>query len=528
MSHKQTMNSSASLASRAMLAVFLMAGFYCLALGISALLLYIPYAEWTYAGRLHIKLALVCIVGAGVILWSILPRLDRFVAPGPQLTPDNHPRLFSELQTIARAVQQEMPAEVYLVHNVNAWVMQRGGFMGWQSRRVMGLGLPLMRIVTVSQLRAILAHEFGHYHAGDTKLGPWIYKTRNAIVRTVQTLAGERGQGSLLQLPFVWYGKLFLRITHAVSRRQEFVADELAARTVGSAPLIAGLRAVHALGQAFDPFWANVMAPVLNAGYRPPMVEGFQQFVQAKNIADALSKSLEEELNRGKADPYDTHPSLKDRIAAVHKWPAGATQPDDPMALSLLEDVPDLETQLLAVLAGAETVAKLETLEWDDVGAKVYLPPWTKLVQANADRLSAITPASLIDLAAQIDQTARKFVTANGDEPPETHYRMLASSVIGSALMLALLSRGWKLCATPGSPVSVHKGSEVIQPFAILESLASGSLAPDQWRQQCSAGGITAVDFGRLAGARNQPPIISECVNADHSVSASGRDQNVT
>jgi Zn-dependent protease with chaperone function len=91
-----------------------------------------------------------------------------------------------------------MPAEVYLVPDVNAWVMQRGGLMDFGSRRVMGLGLPLMRILTCSQLRAMLAHEFGHYHGGDTKIGPWIYKTRGAIVRTVNSL----GSGSWLQKPF--------------------------------------------------------------------------------------------------------------------------------------------------------------------------------------------------------------------------------------------------------------------------------------------------------------------------------------
>jgi Zn-dependent protease with chaperone function len=65
---------------------------------------------------------------------------------------------------------------------VNAWVMQRGGIMGFGSRRVMGLGLPLMRILTCAQFSAVLAHEFGHYHGGDTKIGPWIYKTRGGTL----------------------------------------------------------------------------------------------------------------------------------------------------------------------------------------------------------------------------------------------------------------------------------------------------------------------------------------------------------
>jgi len=55
-----------------------------------------------------------------------------------------------------------MPKEVYLIADVNASVAQRGGILGVGSRRVVGLGLPLTRILSVAQLRAVLAHEFGH------------------------------------------------------------------------------------------------------------------------------------------------------------------------------------------------------------------------------------------------------------------------------------------------------------------------------------------------------------------------------
>src|SRR5882672_7506745 len=192
------MTSSPSIARRAVLAIVLMVGFYLLALAIVCGLLFIPYAEIMYANRLHFKLAAVCIIGALAILWSVLPRFDKFEAPGPSLTRAQHPRLFDQLEGIAQSTGQVMPSEVYLVPDVNAWVSQRGGIMGFGSRRVMGLGLPLMRMLTCSRFRAVLAHEFGHYYGGDTRLGPWIYKTRNAIIRTVTSLSGKGGQGSLL------------------------------------------------------------------------------------------------------------------------------------------------------------------------------------------------------------------------------------------------------------------------------------------------------------------------------------------
>src|SRR5262249_22697633 len=151
-----------SLAARAALAVLLMIGFYALALGVIGALVWVPYAEVHYTNRIQARLTLFCLIGAFLIAKAIVPRRDRFQPPGPRLLPPPHPRLFAVLEGIARAAGQEMPAEVYLVGDVNAWVSQRGGVMGVGSRRVMGLGLPLLQAVRVSELRAIVAHEFGH------------------------------------------------------------------------------------------------------------------------------------------------------------------------------------------------------------------------------------------------------------------------------------------------------------------------------------------------------------------------------
>ena len=491
------MNSSPSLAGRAILAVALMVGFYILALAIAIGLLYIPYAEMTYAHRVHLKLAAACIIGALVILWSVLPRFDKFESPGPQLTREEHPRLFEELEGVARATQQAMPAEVYLVPNVNAWVAQRGGIMGFGSRRVMGLGLPLMRMLTRSQFRAVLAHEFGHYHGGDTKLGPWIYKTRGAIGRTLQSLRHL----SLLQIPFNAYGKVFLRITHAISRRQEFVADELAARCIGSRPLIHGLRTVHGVGPAFDAYWSNECAPVLNAGFRPPLTEGFRQFVQAGKVAEAIGRQVEEELQSGKVDPYDTHPPLKERIAAIEHLPAGETDLDDPVATTLLADVATLEQRMVATLAGPEAAGKLKPIDWTEVCTHVYLPQWTILAQANSSVLSGLKVESLPALATNMKSFGQRCRTFAGEAPDDEHAAGLGTAVIGAALALLLIQRGAQSDASPGVEISATLGQARVEPFSILRSIADGKLTTADWQRQCTELGISGAGLGNVAPA---------------------------
>jgi Zn-dependent protease with chaperone function len=364
-----------SLLGRALLALALMIGFYLLAVGITLGLLYVVYAEVRYAHRITPRLALACLAGAGAILWSVIPRRDHFQPPGPQLDPARQPRLFKELCSVAESVRQTMPAEVYLVPDVNAWVSSRGGVMGFGSRRVMGVGLPLLQVLSVAECRAVLAHEFGHYHGGATALAPWVYKTRVAIGRTLQSL-----QEGFLHLPFLWYGKLFLRVSHAVSRQQEYAADALAARVVGAGALVGGLKSVHRAAEAFQAYWRGEVAPVLSAGFRPPVAAGFAAFMNAEHISRETASSLAREMENQTESPYDTHPSLKDRIVALGgekiPEPGASAAP----AMSLLDDVDALERELLSTIFPDDAGRAFKNIRWSDTLADVYLPAWKSTV----------------------------------------------------------------------------------------------------------------------------------------------------
>ena len=89
-----------SLAQRAVVALALMVSFYLLALGIAGGLLWAAYADATYSERVHGRLILFCALGAGSVLWAIMPRLDRFEAPGPQVRKQEEPALFAIIEEI--------------------------------------------------------------------------------------------------------------------------------------------------------------------------------------------------------------------------------------------------------------------------------------------------------------------------------------------------------------------------------------------------------------------------------------------
>jgi hypothetical protein len=275
----------------------------------------------------------------------------------------------------------------------------------------------------------------------------------------------------------------------------------LAARTVGSKSLIDGLRAVHSLAPAFQAYWANECVPILRAGFRPPLVEGFEQFVQTGRVAETIHKQLEEELTAEKADPYDTHPALKERIAAAANLPAGEVSEEDPAASALLNDLPTLENQLLAALAGAETFAKLKPIQWNEVTVQVYLPQWLKLTKANAAGLSGLTPESLPTWAADLRAFGKRFCDLSGRKVADEEAEGLAGAVVGAALVVLLVNQGGKPDATPGKAVSVAMASTEIEPFMVMQSLATGKTTAHAWQRQCAELHLQGVDIGKAGTA---------------------------
>ncbi|MEO8285541.1 MAG: hypothetical protein ABI670_03785 [Chloroflexota bacterium] len=111
-----------SLAARAALALGLMLGFYLLAIAIALGLLLLVYAEWQVTGIINARIAIFSLLGTGALMWSIIPRREKFVAPGARLDEKAQPQLFQTIRGIAGSTGQEMPAEVYLIPDVNAWV----------------------------------------------------------------------------------------------------------------------------------------------------------------------------------------------------------------------------------------------------------------------------------------------------------------------------------------------------------------------------------------------------------------------
>jgi heat shock protein HtpX len=466
-----------------MLAVTLMVSFYLLALGVVSGLLWIAYID--AVGTRHPAVRLIASCVAGAALWAIMPRRDRFEPPGPRVTPQEQPDLFGLIHDVSMATSQAMPVEVYLLNDVNAFVAQRGGFMGIGARRIMGIGLPLMQALTIDELKGVLAHEFGHYHGGDVALGPWVHRTRIAIGRTLSQLSQ-----SVLRFIFVGHARLFLRVTHAVSRRQEFIADEVAAGVVGWHTMASGLRKVNGAAFAYHSYWYSELVPVMQAGFRPPVAAGFGRYTSRPEMSRLMDTLVQHQEQEGTTDPYDTHPSLRDRVAALELLPSRPPA-DARTASSLLRDVDECERLLLNRLNA--DLSNLTPLDWPGVSDAVYVPMWRERVKKYGALLRDYTCGNPPITEAALRQIGGGIVAADATD----NTRVAAAwRLIVAAYAMVLLPLGWRAETLPGDEVVLRKGSEEFRPFSELVSVLQGRTTIVAWESRCIALGIHVCPLG--------------------------------
>jgi Zn-dependent protease with chaperone function len=485
-------------------AIAMVIGSYLFVLLLAAACVYLPYLILANSDSFSPQVGLLFLFGiviAVAMLWSLIPRRDKFKAPGMLLDRATQPRLFAELESIASALNETLPSEVYLIGAPNAFVADRGGVMGFGSRRIMGLGLPLLSLLTVSQFRAVLAHEFAHYYGGDTSLGPWVYKTKSSIVRIFENIGsvGELARIAILGVMYMVVATLlkgyfiaFLRVINLISRKQEYRADELACLVVGRQNLIDGLQAIHRAAVAWNFYWNNEVAPPLSDGCLVAVGDGFQRFIAVPDVSSAISKDLSKRLQEEKTQPYDTHPPLRDRIAVAEKLSEGSAPQDAQPASTLLQNLPATELKFVETCIPDTRPGSLQYVGWDDVVSRVRIPAWQKFVNEYSEPLQGVTAESIPDHMDKFREIGSRIRDPKGMllSPPQRTAR--AGSLFSSALALAMIRAGWELQVAP-AVFRIHYRDQEFNPFDAINQLMAGKLSRENWVARCREFGISEL-----------------------------------
>jgi Zn-dependent protease with chaperone function len=457
-------------------------------------------------GRLLLS-AFGLVVGV-TIFWSLLPGSDPFDPNGILIDLSRERRLAKEIESIADVLHEPMPSEVYLIADADAFVLEISGSGGSGKRRIIGLGLPLLQMLTLAQFRAVLAHEFGHYYAGDTRLGPWVYDARRAMEQVYKNLGRKSdvlgffrrswivaGPHKILMASLRVYWKLFMRVTQAISRQQEFRSDELACYIAGSQALIEGLEGICRCKVGLNAYWNSFVLPVAEGGFQPDLANGFQQFMQTPQITKATTEYLSRQASVAKPSPFDSHPPLNMRIdqARLLNLPTPKSSLVDegsnlPM-ISFIENLGSLEANLIKRVVPVLATADLKPLNWETAGTEIYIPAWHKQVQNFLPFLSTKKMVDLPLLVLDPRPVAELVPNPSTGRLNQTQRVACAIDVLFSAFALCLLRNGWKLTTLPG-PIILENGKSAIDPGAVIGAIRAGTLSVVAWKSFRAERGI--------------------------------------
>jgi len=427
------------LIARAALAVLLLLGVYVLAaavVGLTGFVLYeaVVLGVGGFAIGQGVILAGFLLLGLTRAFWTVR-RLPDGAPEGLAVTPQDQPALWNEVQEIADAVGTRAPDEIRLGVEVNASVWEESRFLGLTGgRRVMTVGAPLLLGLTRRQFRAVLAHEMGHYSHRHTALTPIAYRGQVTLGHIVAELGPTSWTGKV----FNAYGRLYLRLTRSVSRRQELEADVWSSRIAGRAPSGDALRELPALDAMWSYFQAHYAFAV--DGVRPDtFFIGFAELLASPQRQREL-RELRSELPDEEQGPYDTHPSLRSRVEFFEALPDDGVTDDGTSAVHLVagpeEVLTGLETQLFAD-------SPLETRPWswiaETAGAQHARERASLLIRATGDAGAGAT--TLQDAISALGRgNAQTLVSANtthaaGPEDAEAAARDLVGGAVATALV---------------------------------------------------------------------------------------------
>lgn len=82
-----------------------------------------------------------------------------------EIAEEEEPKLFELIESISKEIGTNFPQKVYLGIGVDAMVFYDSNFRNlfFPSRENLMIGLGLVNSMSESELKAILAHEFGHF-----------------------------------------------------------------------------------------------------------------------------------------------------------------------------------------------------------------------------------------------------------------------------------------------------------------------------------------------------------------------------
>ncbi len=271
-----------------------------------------------------------------------------------EITRKDEPQLFQMIDEIVREAGTDFPKKVYLAYDVNASVFYDSSFwsMFLPIKKNLIIGIGLVNACTKQELKAILAHEFGHFSQRSMKVGSYVYNVNQIIFNLVDedetyqnTVQGWANASGF----FALFAELAIKITQAIqwilrrmysfvnirhmalSREMEFHADEVSANIAGSVALEESLLRLDLAESSY-----SSVIDFYNSKFEESKIS--KNIYKEQNfVMDFLAKESELEVtydlpvvkiseaglfNKSKLvveNQWASHPSTEDRVAKLRQ-----------------------------------------------------------------------------------------------------------------------------------------------------------------------------------------------------------------
>ena len=330
---------------KAFLAILAILLFFVLYTVMVAGLGYLLYYAITYdmirINKLTILMKVGAIAGAGMLFVFTLKFIFKLKNHRPEnrikLNRSEHSKLWDFIHEICKQTGAPKPKNIYVDPDVNAYVAYSNMWLSLflPVRKELTIGMGLTDCLNLSEFKAVMSHEFGHFAQRSMKIGSYIISANTIIhdmifERDKWDDLLEQWRASDLRLsaaawiitPVIWLVRQMLNLFYqflnimysSLSREMEFNADKVAVKTSGSDAIISALWKLDGGANA----WGNTLNHGILAARKSIFVDNLYE-----NNAKAIERLSEAQQSLYQALPEDTRGDGKKYFSSPEHSKAG-------------------------------------------------------------------------------------------------------------------------------------------------------------------------------------------------------------
>jgi Zn-dependent protease with chaperone function len=287
-----------------------------------------------------------------------------------QVFEKDHPQLFAFIRQLAKETGSPFPKKIFISPDVNACVFYNSSFLSLflPVPKNLEIGLGLVNSVNMSEFKAVIAHEFGHFSQKSMKLGSYIYTVNHMLYNLVYeydswdhtlekwaNIGGVFGFFAVVTFKMISVVRFILGKAYnfinlfymSLSRAMEYHADLVAVSVSGSLPMKNALRRLELSAIAYEFCMNHLQTLAEKEKYTQNIYLNHQAAIAHLCTENSIKKAghlpvIEDKdmlKYAGKSrlrikDQWASHPSMEEREANIERFPAEVrVQEDSPWLL---------------------------------------------------------------------------------------------------------------------------------------------------------------------------------------------------